>query len=37
LWANEPKVARKWAHEFPGQKSLPRHKRKKKRATSRKK
>jgi hypothetical protein len=23
LWANEPEVARRWAHEYPGQKDLP--------------
>ena len=28
LWAKHPKVAKKWAHEFPRQKNLPKHKRK---------
>lgn len=23
LWARQPKVARKWAKEYPGQKDLP--------------
>jgi hypothetical protein len=31
LWANQPDIARRWAHEFPNQKHLP--KRKKKRTT----
>ena len=26
LWAKEPKIAEKWAHEYPNQKNLPMHK-----------
>jgi hypothetical protein len=29
LFANHPEIAKKWAHEFPGKKKLPKHKRKK--------
>ena len=25
LWAKEPQVAEKWAHEYPDQKGLPEH------------
>ena len=28
LWANEPTVAKRWAHEHPGQHDLPMHKKK---------
>jgi hypothetical protein len=28
LWKFHPEVAKKWAHEHPGQKKLPRRKRK---------
>lgn len=31
MWANHPEIARRWAHEYPGQKDLPEHKLKKKR------
>jgi len=29
LWAKHPDVAEKWAKEYPGQKNLPMHKKKK--------
>jgi hypothetical protein len=29
LWANHPDIAKKWAHEYPNQKHLPKHKSKK--------
>jgi hypothetical protein len=25
MWANQPEIAKKWAHEFPGKKKLPYH------------
>lgn len=25
LWAKHPDIAKKWAHEYPGQKNLPKH------------
>lgn len=28
MWAKHPDIARKWAHEYPGQKNLPEHKKK---------
>jgi hypothetical protein len=29
MWKHHPKIAKKWAHEHPGQKNLPYHKKKK--------
>jgi hypothetical protein len=29
LWAKHPKMAKRWAHEYPGQKNLPKHVKKK--------
>lgn len=26
MWAKHPEIARRWAHEYPGQKNLPMHK-----------
>lgn len=26
MWAKHPDLAKKWAHEYPGQKNLPEHK-----------
>ncbi len=26
LWMHDPKIAKKWADEYPGQKNLPMHK-----------
>lgn len=31
LWANHPEIAKRWSAEYPGQKNLPRHKRKRRR------
>lgn len=28
LWAKHPKIAKKWAKEYPNQKKLPMHKKK---------
>lgn len=28
LWAKHPEIAKRWAHEYPGQKNLPMHKKK---------
>lgn len=28
LWAEHPEIARRWAHEYPGQRKLPKHVRK---------
>ena len=25
LWMHHPELAKKWAHEYPGQKNLPMH------------
>jgi hypothetical protein len=27
MWKNHPEIARRWAHEYPGQHDLPKHKR----------
>lgn len=29
LWAKHPEIAKKWAHEFPGKRKLPKHKKRK--------
>ena len=26
LWMHHPEIAKRWAHEYPGQKNLPMHK-----------
>jgi hypothetical protein len=26
MWAKHPEIAKRWAHEYPGQKNLPMHK-----------
>jgi len=28
MWAKHPKIAKRWTKEFPGQKNLPKHKKK---------
>jgi len=30
MWAKHPRIAKRWAHEYPGQHDLPKHKHKKK-------
>ena len=37
LWAKEPEIAERWAHEYPKKKHLPMHKKKLKKGKNTKK